>query len=404
MTYNHTIRSCFTGYIVQAVVNNFVPLLFLTFRSELGLSLSQVTSLITVNFSVQLLTDLAAAKYIDKIGYRAGMVLAHFLAAAGFICLAFLPYILPSAYAGILISVVMYAIGGGLLEVLVSPVVEACPTDHKEKTMSMLHSFYCWGQMGVVFISTVFFKTYGIENWRIMALIWACIPLVNGIIFTRVPIAPLLSEDEETIPVYGLLKSRIFWILLMLMLCAGACELAVSQWSSAFAEQGLGVSKAVGDIAGPMFFAVLMGLARLLYGKFGDRINLVKFMTFSICLCIAAYLVTALSPIPAISLMGCGICGFSVGILWPGVFSLGAASLKSGGTGMFALLALAGDLGCNAGPTLVGFVSDIFGGELSIGILSAVIFPVMFIAVLMLYRREARTASKGTQTQNVKAT
>ncbi len=394
MTYKHTIRSCFTGLISQAIVNNFVPLLFLTFQSELGLTLPQVTSLITVNFSVQLLTDLAAAKFIDRIGYRTGMVMAHFLAAAGLSGLSLLPAVLPSAYAGILASVILYAIGGGLLEVLVSPVVEACPTDHKEKTMSLLHSFYCWGQVGVVLVSTVLFWIFGIECWSIAALIWACIPLVNGFVFTRVPIAPLLSSEEKAMSLTQLLRCRVFWILMLLMTCSGACELAVSQWSSAFAEQGLGVSKAVGDLAGPMFFAVTMGTARLIYGKYGEKINLIKFILFSIILCIAAYLITSLSGIPAISLLGCGICGFSVGILWPGVFSLAAASLRTGGTVMFALLALAGDLGCSSGPTLVGFISDMAGGDLSAGILGAVIFPVLFLIGLGLYMRERKKADK----------
>lgn len=389
MQYTHTVRSCFVGYIVQAVINNFVPLLFLTFQSEFGLSLPQVTSLVTINFAVQLLTDLVAAKYIDRIGYRAGMVLAHMLAAAGFVALAFLPALLPNAYGGVLTAVIVYAVGGGLLEVLVSPVAEACPTEQKEKTMSLLHSFYCWGHMGVVLLSTLFFALFGIENWRVLALIWAVLPLVNGLVFTKVPIAPLLADDEISLPIGALLKNRLFWILLLMMTCAGASEQAVSQWASAFAEMGLGVNKTIGDLAGPTFFAATMGTARLLYGKFGEKINLLRFIGFSGILCLAAYLVTSLAPIPMVNLLGCGLCGFSVGILWPGTFSLAAAALRKGGTAMFALLALAGDIGCAAGPTFVGLVTD-QSGALSTGILAALIFPVLMLTGLLLYRRETK--------------
>lgn len=388
MNYNYTVRSCFVGYIVQAVVNNFVPLLFLTLQSELGLSLPQITSLITVNFAVQLLTDLISVKYIDRIGYRAGIVLAHFCASAGLAGLAFLPVLLPDAYAGLLLSVMLYAIGGGLLEVLVSPIVEACPTEHKEKTMSMLHSFYCWGQVSVVLLSTVFFQLFGVENWRIPALLWACIPAVNGFLFLKAPIAPLLNENETAMSMRELLCSRLFWIFLLLMTCAGACELSVSQWASAFAERGLGISKAMGDLAGPMMFAVLMGLARLLYGKFGEKIDLQKFIVVSGILCVASYLVISLSGNPLLSLIGCGVCGFSVGILWPGTFSLAAGALRRGGTAVFAMLALAGDVGCAIGPTLVGMISDAAGGSLNSGILAGTAFPLLLLLGLRMFRRE----------------
>lgn len=389
-TYDHTVRGCFVGYIVQAIINNFAPLLFLTFQKELGLTIPQVTALVTINFAVQLLTDLAAAALVDRIGYRAGMVIAHLAAAVGFPAMAFLPGILPVPYAGILIAICLNAIGGGLLEVLVSPVVEACPTDHKEKTMSLLHSFYCWGHMGVVLISTVFFAVFGVEHWRLLALLWAVVPLCNGLLFLRLPIAPLLDDDEASMPITELLKNKLFWVLMLLMVCAGASEQGVSQWASAFAEQGLGVSKTIGDLAGPMLFAACMGTARFLYGKFGEKIDLQRFMLFSGLLCIAAYLLTALSPLPLFGLLGCGICGFSVGILWPGTFSLGAKALRKGGTTLFALLALAGDVGCGSGPTLVGLVTEQAGGSLSAGILSGIVFPVLLLTGLACYRSICR--------------
>ncbi len=387
LQYRHTIYACFTGYIVQAIVNNFLPLLFLTLQDEYAISLGQITALITINFVVQLLVDLIAAKYVDRIGYRASIVLAHGMAALGFLALTVLPEWLPSPYAGIVLAVVMYAIGGGLLEVLVSPIMEACPTDNKEQAMSLLHSFYCWGQVGVVLLSTVFFTVCGIAGWRILATLWALLPIGNAIVFTKVPIAPLLSEDEESLPLRVLAGRRQFWLLLLLMVCAGACELGMSQWASTFVEEGLHISKTCGDLAGPMCFALLMGMARLLYGKFGDRIDLMKFMTGSAVLCAGMYLLTALSPSPFLSLIGCSICGFSVGILWPGTFSMAAASMKQGGTALFALLALAGDVGCAAGPTFIGWMTQFCGGSLRQGILVGLLFPLLLLAALWRFRK-----------------
>ena len=384
--YNKTITACFVGYIVQAIVNNFVPLLFLTFQSTYGIPLSQITLLVTFNFGIQLLVDLLSVGFVDRIGYRASMILAHVMAAAGLILLTILPEILPSAFAGILIAVMVYAIGGGLLEVLVSPVVEACPSDNKEKAMSMLHSFYCWGHVGVVLISTAFFGLFGISNWKILALIWAIVPICNAIAFKKVPMATLMEEGERGLSLAELFRNKLFWILLIMMICAGASEQAVSQWASTFAEKGLGISKTAGDLAGPMAFAILMGASRAFYGKYGDRINLNHYMIFSCILCILSYLGISLLPYPELSLIACALCGLSVGIMWPGSFSKASAALPRGGTAMFALLALGGDVGCSGGPTLVGMVSSAFGDNLKMGILAGVIFPVLLLVGILLCR------------------
>lgn len=387
LNYKHTIYACFTGYIVQAVVNNFVPLLFLTFQSSYGIPLSKITFLVTFNFGLQLIIDLLSAGFVDRIGYRTSIILAHGFAAAGLIGLTFLPELFSDPFAGLLLSVIIYAVGGGLTEVLISPIMESCPTDNKETAMSLLHSFYCWGHVAVVLLSTVFFRLFGIENWKILALIWTVIPVVNGFLFTKVPIAPLLSNEEEGMSISLLFKQKLFWILLLLMFCAGSCEQAVSQWASTFAEKGLQVSKTIGDLAGPMMFAVLMGTSRAIYGKYGSKIDLMKFMTCSGLLCLASYLLISLTSSPIIGLIGCGLCGLSVGILWPGTFSISAANLKAGGTAMFALLALAGDLGCSLGPTTVGIASGILGDNLRMGILIAAAFPVLLL-VLLIYLRK----------------
>lgn len=388
--YNKTVVACFVGYIVQAIVNNFAPLLFLTFQRTYEIPLSQITMLVTINFGVQLLVDLLAIGFVDRIGYRASMVLAHIFSAAGLISLTILPEVFPNAFAGILVSVIIYAVGGGLLEVLVSPVMEACPSDNKEKAMSMLHSFYCWGHVGVVAVSTLFFQFVGISNWKILAVAWAIIPLGNMIAFTKVPIASLIEEGESGYTIGKLFSMKMFWVLLIMMICAGASEQAVSQWASVFAEKGLGISKMAGDLAGPMAFAVLMGLSRAFYGKYGDRIHLEKFMIFSSILCIISYLWISLIPSPIISLIGCGICGLSVGIMWPGTFSKAAAVIPKGGTAMFALLALGGDVGCSGGPTLVGMVSSALQDNLKMGILAGIIFPLLLLVGVCMCKKQEK--------------
>ena len=385
--YNKTIRACFTGYIVQAIVNNFLPLLFITLQKSYQIPLEEITLLITFNFGLQLLVDLVSVTFVDKIGYRASAVMAHLFCASGLVLLTFLPELTKSPFIGIFISVLVYAIGGGLLEVLVSPIVESCPSENKEKTMSLLHSFYCWGHVGVILVSTIFFQLFGIGNWRILAVIWAIVPVINAIRFLKVPMAPLIDEPEKTMSFKQLFSSKLFWVLLLLMFCSGACEQAISQWASTFAERGLGVSKSIGDLAGPMLFAALMGTSRAMYGKYGHKIDLQRFMLYSGALCVASYLAISFSKNPIVGLIGCGICGLSVGILWPGSFSMASAALRYGGTAMFALLALAGDLGCSGGPTLVGLVSSSLGDQLQKGILVATIFPILLLNGLMILKR-----------------
>lgn len=385
--YRKTMYACFIGYIVQAIVNNFVPLLFVTFQKSYAVPLSKITLLITINFLIQLVVDFVSANLVDKIGYRISIAAAHICAALGLVLLAFLPDLCKDPFPGLLIAVFFYAVGGGLLEVLVSPIIENCPTDNKESSMSLLHSFYCWGQVGVVLLSTLFFALFGIANWRILALCWALVPICNLILFQT---APLYCPDPAQGTRYSLrtlFANRLFWVLLLMMLCAGASEQSVSQWASAFAEKGLGVSKTVGDLAGPMAFAALMGISRTIYGKFGSRINLDRFMQISCLLCIASYLWIALIPSPVVGLFGCALCGFSVGIMWPGSFSRASAAMQGGSTAMFAYLALAGDLGCSVGPSFSGFVSSLCGDNLRLGTLAAIIFPIlMFVSLLVCTR------------------
>lgn len=377
---------CFAGYIVQAVIVNFAPLLFVFFQNTYQIPLSQITLLLTVNFLVQLATDLAASVFVDKIGYRASMVIANFAAAAGLIAMTVLPEIM-DPFVGLLLSVCIFAVGGGIIEVLVSPIMESCPTENKEKAMSLLHSFYCWGLVATVLISTVFFRLAGIHNWKIMALIWAVIPVVNGLLFLKTPIAPLVAPGEKGLRLGQLFKDKTFWLLLIMMICAGASENGVVLWSPTFAEKGLNIDKTLGDIAGPMAFAVVMGIARSIHGKYGEKMNLDKLLLGSTVLCVISYLMMTLFHSPIVNLVGCALCGVSVAIMWPGTLSKASATLRNGGTTMFALLALAGDVGCSAGPTLVGMASDRAGGNMKTGILAGIAFPAVLLISMLLWRK-----------------
>lgn len=384
--YRHTIAASYIGYVTQAIVNNFAPLLFVMFHNKYHISLERLGLLVVVNFGTQLIIDLISAKYMDRIGYRISIVAAHIFATLGLVCLGILPDLFPHPYTGICIAIILYGIGGGLTEVLISPIVEACPTDSKSAAMSLLHSFYCWGSVLVVLLSTILFSVLGMDSWRLIACMWAIIPFFNIFYFTQVPIAPLV-EEGQSMTISQLFQAKIFWILALLMVCSGASELAMSQWASALAESGLNVSKTVGDLAGPCFFAILMGSSRVFHSKVGERFELSRYLTACALLCIGSYLLVTFSPIPLLSLVGCGICGLSVGAMWPGTFSLASRECPLGGTAMFALLALAGDTGCSLGPALVGFASGALEDNIKLGLLSAILFPILMITGLTLCQR-----------------
>ncbi len=376
--YKRTLFASYLGYIVQAVINNLAPLLFMTFQKEFSLSLGQIGFLVTYNFGIQMIVDTLSARYVERIGYKRAIILAHVFSAAGLFFLPVFPKLFWVPYAGLLAAITLSSVGGGLIEVLISPIVEALPTEEKSSSMSLLHSFYCWGHVLVILVSTVFFRTAGIGKWPYLAMAWALLPLGNAILFANSPIRMLCSE-EEALPMRKLFSMKMFWLFFFLMICSGASEQAMSQWASYFAESGLKVSKTLGDLLGPCMFAVLMGISRAFYGKYGERIPLRKFMLLSGAGCILSYLLSVFSPNPVLALAGCGLCGLSVGIMWPGSFSLASAHCPQGGTAMFALLALAGDIGCSGGPSVVGVLSEYMGGSLKAGLLAASVFPAMLL-------------------------
>ena len=384
--YKKTLIACYLGFITQALAANFAPLLFLKFHKDYGIPLGEIALISTVFFMTQLIVDVLCARFVDRIGYRKCIVASEVCSAAGLIGLAFLPEVFANPFTGILISVIVYAIGSGLIEVLCSPIVEACPFENKESVMSLLHSFYCWGAVGVILLSTLFFAVFGIDKWKYLACLWALVPLYNIYNFATCPIEHLVEEGKG-IGIRGLLKLPLFWVSILLMVCAGASELAMAQWASAFAESALGLSKTAGDLAGPCLFAVTMGISRMIYGKYGEKMNLMSFMIGSGSLCLVSYLLASLSANPIVGLIGCITCGFSVGIMWPGTISISSKQIPAGGTALFALLAMAGDLGGAFGPSLVGNVTQMANDNLQKGMPAGCVFPIVLIVSLLGMRR-----------------
>lgn len=387
--YKKTLIACYLGFITQAIVANFTPLLFLKFHNDFGISLGKVALIPTTFFFVQILVDIICAKYVDRIGYRKSVVASEILAGAGLIGLAFLPNLFSNPFIGIIISVVIYATGSGLIEVLCSPIVEACPFDNKDSVMSLLHSFYCWGSVGVILLTTLFFSVFGIDNWRIISCIWALVPLVNVYNFATCPIEHLV-EDGEGMSIGQLFKIPLFWVAIVLMICAGSSEITMAQWASAYVESGLGLSKSIGDLLGPCLFAVAMGISRVIYGKSEGKFELTKYMLESGALCVVCYLLATLFENPVIGLIGCIVCGFSVGIMWPGTISITSSRFPSGGTAMFALLAMAGDMGGTLGPSLVGNISQKMGDDLHKGLLYGTAFPVILVISVLIIKASAK--------------
>jgi len=387
--YKKTLTACYLGFVTQAISANFTPLLFLTFKKSYGISLEKIALIPFVFYLTQLLVDLAATKFADKIGYRTCVVTSQLLSSAGLVLMAILPELMPIPFAGILISVVLYAIGSGLIEVLVSPIVEACPFENKDKMMSLLHSFYCWGAMGVILGSTAFFALFGIESWKILTFIWALLPLYNTFNFISCPIERLI-EDGQSMSIQKLLGVPVFWLMIILMICAGASEATMSQWASAFTESALGVSKTIGDLVGPCLFAMFMGISRMLYGKMGENFNLAKTMFWCGLLCTVCYLLASLSSSSVLGLAGCALCGLAVGIMWPGTISISSQKCPRGGTAMFAFLALAGDFGATVSPAMVGRFADLSGGNLKVGLFIATIFPILLTLGLLFLNKKVK--------------
>lgn len=394
LSFKHTQLACSLAYISQAVTTSFLPLLFIRLQKQFGFSFAQLTLLITITFLSEIIIDASSPLFINKIGYRKAMAAANLFSAAGIAGLAVLPHIMPNPYSGFIVCVILYSIGGGFDEVLVSPIVEACPTKNKVRAMALLHSSYCWGCVLVILASTLFFKIFGIEKWYIMAVVWAVIPLLNAVYFCFVPIRTI-EEEKGRGKFSDMLKKPVFWVMCAAMICAGASELAMSQWASAFAEAGLHISKTAGDLLGPCAFAILMGISRVLYSRFDDKADLSTIMMGCCVICIAAYFMAAFGKNPVVALIGCCLCGLAVAPMWPGTFSLAAKHIPNASTAMFAVFALAGDAGCTVGPTIVGFVSGASENNISRGLLCSAVFPLLMLVCLVLIKRMTKKAQQG---------
>ena len=390
--YKKTLIACYLGFVTQAISANFAPLLFLTFKNTYGITLEKIAMIPMVFYLTQLFVDYAATEFADKLGYRICVVASQVLSAFGIASMCILPEIMPTPFSGILISVILYAIGSGLIEVLVSPIVEACPFENKSGMMSLLHSFYCWGAMGVILGSTLFFTIFGINNWKILTLIWAIIPLYNAFNFIKCPI-DRLPDSDESMGIRQLFQMPLFCLMILLMVCSGASEACMAQWASAFTESALGVSKTVGDLAGPCLFAMFMGISRMLYGKFSEKLDLIKVMLSCGILCTICYLLASLSTLPILGLIGCALCGSAVGIMWPGSISISSQNCPRGGTAMFAFLALAGDLGAMISPAMVGSLAERAGGNLKVGLFVATVFPIVLVFGLLLLKKKSHTTA-----------
>ena len=393
----HTKLAGYIGYLTQALIINFPPLLFITFINTYDISISMISTLIGTSFIVQLLVDAFAAKFSTKLNLRKTMITALILASVGISSYAFLPDIMPSPFIGLFISTLISSIGAGFVEVLVSPIIEACPTDGKSAAMSILHSFYAWGHAGIIILSTIFFKLVGLDHWRLLACMWAVIPLIGMLAFSVVPIYKLAIDADD-----GALAKRhkpawrsgIFIVFFVIMVCAGAAEQAMAQWASTFAESGLGVQKEIGDILGPCAFGLFMGVSRVIYAKFSHIFDLRNYIFYSSIVCVFAYLVAAISPSPILSLIGCALCGLSSGMMWPGTYSLATSRIPNMGMQVFALLALGGDLGCALGPAAAGWIAEFFGNDLKIAFAISAIFPLIIVFLLLLYVRNRKEKSK----------
>ena len=378
-----TLRTCYLGYITQAIIVNLAPILFIVFQNHYGISYEMLGRLILINFGVQIAADVISLRITDRVGYRIMGVTAHLFSAVGLICLAVLPFLI-GPYVGLMISVAIYAFGGGVIEVIISPIVDALPSEAKASSMSLLHSFYCWGQMLVVLLTTVILHFTGSDMWYILPVLWAAVPLYNLSRFMRVPLPETVRKHEKT-PLKKLLTSGVFLTALLLMMCAGASEITMSQWSSLFAEKGLGVTKILGDLAGPFLFALLMGIGRTSYGVWGHKIRIKNALLYSGCLCIICYALVVFVSNPVISLLGCAVCGLSISLMWPGTLSLTSEYFPKGGAAMFGMLAVFGDIGASFGPWFAGLISDRAG--LRTGLMTAMGFPILLLIGLMALKK-----------------
>ena len=355
-SYKSTIAACYIGSFVQAIIVNTTPILFIPLREQFGLTFQQMGLLVLINFISQVGCDILFSNAIDKYGFRRFVVAAHGLAVVGLVLFAASPLLFDRPFAGFVTATIIFSGSGGLLELLLSPIVNAIPTDEKAGAMSVLHSFYSWGQAAVILLTTVLLFVFGRAWWQWIILIWTLVPLFNFFFLMRVPFAPNVPEEQRQ-GMDKILLKPFFIAALATILCGAAAELCISQWASAYLEEAMRLPKVVGDVGGVCLFAVMMGVGRLFYGMYGKKINVSLMMLIGTVGAAACYITVALSGTAVLSLLACGLCGLCVSLLWPGTLVVASEHYPLAGAWMFAILA-AGDIGASAGPWLMGVVAE----------------------------------------------
>ncbi len=384
--YKHTIRACYAGTFTMSLVSNLTPLLFVILMDSFGLTFEQVGRLTLVNFMTQIAADLVFSKPVDKWGVRPFVAGGHFLCTIGLVLFALAPMYAPhNTYIWFMVSTVLFSCGGGLLELLLSPIVQAIPGDEKARAMSMLHSFYAWGFILVVVLTTTALGVFGSANWPLIMITWAILPLATGIAFLKVPLAPQVSEEQRTRT--GVLLSSAFFVVVVLGIAAGgAAEVSMSQWISAFTERALGLSKQMGDLVGVCMFALFLGIGRASYGKWGGKTDVTTLMLWGAVGSVLCFLGAALIPNPILAMACCAANGLCVSLLWPGSIVTAAARFPLAGASMFAILAAGGDVGAAFGPWAVGAVADVVPSGLRGGLLVGTIYPAIMVVCMLVVR------------------
>ena len=393
MTQNYKITkyTCYLFYVLQGTLLNLTPLLFVPLMEQYGLSYMKLGALASVNFATQLIVDIVLSKLTDKHRYRISLRLSASAAFIGYMIFAWAPGRLGDPYTWLLIGTVVYSIGAGLMEITISPLIHALPDKAKGKSMAILHSFYAWGVVLTVIVSTSVLAIIGRDKWNFIVTGWLIVPVIGFILSCIMPVPkPESGENERTAGSFRILIKPAF-ILFLAMIFFGSCaEAVMTQWSSAFLERAVGLDKLIGDIAGMSMFALMLGLCRMASAALDKKISLSTYMMLGTIGAVICYIIVSVSNVAAVSLIFCALTGFMVGMLWPGTLVLAADAFPKAGAWLFAYLAVAGDLGGVFGPWITGAIADRSG--LNAGLGAAAIFPVIGLICMIIYKRRTRSA------------
>lgn len=357
-SYQLTTISCFVGIFCQAVSSNITAILFIPLMTLYGLSYVHLGLLVGINFTTQVLVDIIASRLVDRYGFRVFVLPSDILAVIGLVLFGLTPVLFDNILTGLVFSTIIFSASCGLQEVMLSPIVNAIPHNDKGPAMALMHSFYAWGQVATIIITTLFLFFFGIENWQVIVFLWALVPLVNFFMFLAAPFPGVIHENQR-MTMRDLILKPFYLVALLAIMGGAATELVMNQWSSTFSEKVLELPKVTGDILGMCGFAVFLGLGRVLYGRYGSKINMNNVLVGSAAAAVVCYIAVAISPLPAISLAACAVCGLAASLLWPGTLVITAEKYPLAGAWIFAILAAAGDIGAASGPFAAGVITDL---------------------------------------------